>query len=227
MRKTIIFKLTVAIVLAVGINSYAAIGTQNNDTGTDAKELYQLGEKLAQIEDFEAQVVNGNEISNEILESKADAICDSVTGSNREDVIENLQKNTSEDLALYLKACDAGVVVTEEEVEQQITYIKENMSETSKKELGAILKGYGISEDEYWNKAYDEYKKNIIIQKYLNEIINNDIESYGITYDMGAVYKTDGTAIQESERESIDTQIEQIIEDEVNESIDEYNITIK
>lgn len=74
---------------------------------------------------------------------------------------------------LYQKAVDAGYSVTDEEVEEYLDSLKELIysSENGEEQL-AISMNYFENEDEYWDYEFLVYQKNLVIQKY-NEDMDN------------------------------------------------------
>lgn len=108
-------------------------------------------------------------INEERIAKKAEAVAKE-SGREEAEVKEELLTQATENRALYLAALDAGITVTQAEVDESINTIKEafHNDEEAKEELAAILAGYGISEEEYWEKTRSQYEAILIINKYLN-----------------------------------------------------------
>lgn len=142
------------------------------------ESVYEIGKKDVDIEvDYLSE---SNIIEEEVVEEKAKEISNALDQYEYETLFDEMLNREKEDRALYLAALDYGIEITEIEVDQIVDEIKSSIEGTENEEiLKSYIRGAGLSEEEYWEKIRDKYKKNLYISKYL-EIIgcdsNEDIE---------------------------------------------------
>lgn len=72
--------------------------------------------------------------------------------------------------ALYREAVKNGFTVTDQEVRDYLEELKRTLYESDNKEdVFAVIEGFG-SEEEYWNYEFSVYRKNLPIQKYVENL---------------------------------------------------------
>lgn len=151
-----------ASALCVGLGYYSKnISTavdvyKAGDVSSEEKMLYDVSKK-----------VNSGEYN---LYEEVSEIVAETTGGEKEEIKDDLEQNDKKRDELEKAAIDAGITVTEEEIDEVIKKIKESLhsDEEGNKQLKAVLMGSGLSEDEYWSSCRNYYKKSLMIEKYQN-----------------------------------------------------------
>lgn len=115
--------------------------------------------------------------------------------------------------ALYLAACEAGIMVTEEEIDEIIKKVQMALSESpeTKSQLDAFVEGASMSQEEYWEEVRDVYKRNLMIQKFL-DMMTEEV-------DMGEI--EDESDLQKIEDES------KVIQEIIEEKEKEFNVSVE
>ena len=126
---------------------------------------------------------------------------------------EEMAAQMLEQEVLYRTALDNGVAVSDEEVEQYINTMKENMplDEQGQALFLEMCKEYGWTEDEYWEKSFETYKRGMVIGKYrqiLEDEITSDLKDANIS------------------NEKMENEIKQNYENELHKIYKEENVRL-
>ena len=130
---------------------------------------------------------------------------------NEDEYYEQVEQKEIERRSLYIGAVEAGISVTDEEVQNVIDELKNNLSEDKEayEQLMAYLAGRKIAEEEYWQEIKPIYIRNLTIQKYLESMEEKALKD-----------SQEGKNTEEEIREKAD---EQLIED----CIDKYEVSVE
>lgn len=158
-KKSILVMLG-ASALCIGAGYYS----KNISTAVDKYNTGEVSEEEKMLYNVSKNVNNGSE---NIYEDVSDIVAET-TGEKKEEIKDNLEQNDKKRDELEKAAIDAGITVTEEEVDEIIKTTKEALhsDEDGSKQLQAVLSGSGLTEDEYWNSCRNYYKTSLLIEKY-------------------------------------------------------------
>lgn len=180
-------KLLTASLFVVGIFAILAgvVGiAQNYYTKAPDKEkkIYQAaGKEKKRLE--KAGEYNPEEISESQIEEKAKNVAE-MFDMSEEEAKDKIRQDSMNKKALYLAAKEAKIVVSSEEVAEQIEKARKvyHEDEEGKKELQALIAGMGMTEDEYWEAIKPQYESNMRINKYLQEMYKKKCQEEDISY---------------------------------------------
>ena len=177
-------KIIFLVLLAFGC-CWILIGCSNQAGNTD---IAASGEKTSNVAENDAALV----------QSAENVLIGTINGAEYYDIDPQIQVKryamqgaewTAEELAsqmleqevLYQKALAEGVTLPDEEVREYISTLRDNMAldEQGQALFRELCSEYGWTEDEYWDKSFETYKRGMIIGKYrqnLENIIMSDLK---------------------------------------------------
>lgn len=167
MRKKLLVLLAIACCLVlVGCN-----GFNNSGEATQATNGIQAAENAD-------SVLIGTIDGEEYFDIDPEIQAERYSLQGAEWTPEEMAAQMLEQEVLYRTALDNGVEISDEEVEQYINTLKENMplDEQGQALFLEMCKEYGCTEDEYWEKSFETYKRGMVIGKY-RQILEDEITS--------------------------------------------------
>lgn len=185
MRKKL--ALTVLACLAASL-LVACSGKESKDATEETKEkttveanLYNYGAHMKEYITTE-ELEEGNVVSKKKIEAMADWLIQTGDERSKEEIVEELGTDEKREKANYLKAVQEGIVVTDDEIEQGIEETKEEIKGTAAEtEIEEYCKGAEITMEEYWELQRIIYRRNYMINKYMEkcqEEISGSSEGY-------------------------------------------------
>lgn len=213
MRKKLIVGGIVCVLCLGGVVASATmkeyVKVNENSLNQEEKMMNELGkeENDPQINALSTDKV----IDKEDIEKQVDIMKEFNPEINEEEYYEQLEQKEIERRSLYIGAVEAGVSVTDEEVQNVIDELKNNLSEDKEAydQLMAYLAGRKITEEEYWQEIKPIYIRNLTIQKYLESMEEQALK--------------DSQNSKKTEEEIREKADEQLIED----CIDKYEVSVE
>lgn len=213
MRKKLIVGGIVCVLCLGGVVASATmkeyVKVNENSLNQEEKMMNELGkeENDPQINALSTDKV----IDKEDIEKQVDIMKEFNPEINEEEYYEQLEQKEIERRSLYIGAVEAGVSVTDEEVQNVIYELKNNLSEDKEAydQLMAYLAGRKITEEEYWQEIKPIYIRNLTIQKYLESMEEQALK--------------DSQNSKKTEEEIREKADEQLIED----CIDKYEVSVE
>lgn len=173
MKKKILLVMPVfiGVICAFGVGVYANFIPDNFEKAETEQSMEQMG-NMYEKQDYEYDVLSkDNEIPKEAIEDKVQQIKAMGNETDEEELYDKIAEDEKERKALYLAACEDGIEVTEEEIDEVIEKVQSALcsSEEVSLQLDAFIEGASMSEEDYWKEVRDVYKRNLMIQKYLQK----------------------------------------------------------
>lgn len=173
MKKKILIVLPVfiGIICAFGVGIYVNFVSDNFEKEKTEQSMEQMG-NIYEKQDYEYDVLSkDNEIPKEAIENKVQQIKAISNETDEKELYDKIAEDEKERKALYLAACEDGIEVTEEEIDEVIEKVQTALcsSEEVSSQLNAFIAGASMTEEYYWEEVRDIYKRNLMIQKYLQK----------------------------------------------------------
>lgn len=137
---------------------------------------------------FASKVTSKHEVAGEISKQVLEKKCKTVMTVDNEnitdkelDAVKTMHPEFSNEQAkdevvcdklVYKEALKQGIVVTSQEIDDYVKQAREMIKQdpASKQMVDDYIKGLGLTEEEYWEKAKDEYKVQLTISKYKTSV---------------------------------------------------------
>lgn len=180
MKKKILLvvPLFIGIIGAFGVGVYANFVPGNFEEAEIEQSAEQMG-KVYEKQDYEYDVLSkDNEIPKEAIEDKVQQIKAMGDETDEKELYDKVAEDEKEKKALYLAACEDGIEVTEEEIDEVIEKVQLTLSDSEEvsSQLNAFIEGASMTEGEYWEEVRDVYKRNLMIQKYLQKQTEKSVD---------------------------------------------------
>ncbi|MDO4338813.1 MAG: hypothetical protein Q4C91_12120 [Eubacteriales bacterium] len=153
--------------------SIAAVCVYNTSMGDISAESSVFSDATLEADkDNDLSVISDTDMSNTIEFYKLKGESDAEAEASAKEYLEKRQ-------GLYLAAIDNGYAVSDEEVWEYLSHLREQLENADNSEEYYEIKSAFPSDEDYWNYEFTVYKKNLPIQKYLSDYAEQYSEETG------------------------------------------------
>lgn len=179
MKKKIGVVIFVFVLLFVSILAYNTFATDKNNKGVK-KIATEWGEYLSS--QFYQKDVKSSNTTNDDQKMEQAIKFYEIRGYNKKEAQKLAADYVKESDAIYQKAIEAGIRVTDDEVAAEVESIKQlyhsaDLDEISKEQMEAIISTFK-SEEDYWEYEREVYQTLLVSQKYVNTILEDFFTSH-------------------------------------------------
>ena len=179
MKKRIGVVIFVFVLLFVSILAYNTFATDKNNKGVK-KIATEWGEYLSS--QFYQKDVKSSNTTNDDQKMEQAIKFYEIQGYNKKEAQKLAADYVKESDAIYQKAIEAGIRVTDDEVAAEVESIKQlyhsaDLDEISKEQMEAIISTFK-SEEDYWEYEREVYQTLLVSQKYVNTILEDFFTSH-------------------------------------------------
>lgn len=179
MKKRIGVVIFVFVLLFVSILAYNTFATDKNNKGVK-KIATEWGEYLSS--QFYQKDVKSSNTTNDDQKMEQVIKFYEIQGYNKKEAQKLAADYVEESDAIYQKAIEAGIRVTDDEVAAEAESIKQlyhsaDLDEISKEQMEAIISTFK-SEEDYWEYEREVYQTLLVSQKYVNTILEDFFTSH-------------------------------------------------
>lgn len=179
MKKKIGIVIFVFVLLFVSILAYNTFATDKNNKGVK-KIATEWGEYLSS--QFYQKDVKSSNTTNDDQKMEQAIKFYEIQGYNKKEAQKLAADYVKESDAIYQKAIEAGIRVTDDEVAAEVESIKQlyhsaDLDEISKEQMEAIISTFK-SEEDYWEYEREVYQTLLVSQKYVNTILEDFFTSH-------------------------------------------------
>lgn len=179
MKKKIGVVIFVFVLLFVSILAYNTFATDKNNKGVK-KIATEWGEYLSS--QFYQKDVKPSNTTNDDQKMEQAIKFYEIQGYNKKEAQKLAADYVKESDAIYQKAIEAGIRVTDDEVAAEVESIKQlyhsaDLDEISKEQMEAIISTFK-SEEDYWEYEREVYQTLLVSQKYVNTILEDFFTSH-------------------------------------------------
>ncbi|WP_195609151.1 hypothetical protein [Mediterraneibacter glycyrrhizinilyticus] len=179
MKKRIGVVIFVFVLLFVSILAYNTFATDKNNKGVK-KIATEWGEYLSS--QFYQKDVKSSNTTNDDQKMEQVIKFYEIQGYNKKEAQKLAADYVEESDAIYQKAIEAGIRVTDDEVAAEVESIKQlyhsaDLDEISKEQMEAIISTFK-SEEDYWEYEREVYQTLLVSQKYVNTILEDFFTSH-------------------------------------------------
>lgn len=179
MKKKIGVVIFVFVLLFVSILAYNTFATDKNNKGVK-KIATEWGEYLSS--QFYQKDVKSSNTTNDDQKMEQAIKFYEIQGYNKKEAQKLAADYVKESDAIYQKAIEAGIRVTDDEVAAEVESIKQlyhsaDLDEISKEQMEAIISTFK-SEEDYWEYEREVYQTLLVSQKYVNTILEDFFTSH-------------------------------------------------
>lgn len=179
MKKRIGVVIFVFVLLFVSILAYNTFATDKNNKGVK-KIATEWGEYLSS--QFYQKDVKSSNTTNDDQKMEQVIKFYEIQGYNKKEAQKLAADYVEESDAIYQKAIEAGIRVTDDEVATEVESIKQlyhsaDLDEISKEQMEAIISTFK-SEEDYWEYEREVYQTLLVSQKYVNTILEDFFTSH-------------------------------------------------
>ncbi len=193
MKKRIIIALSIVLCSAtfvvIGASSSATNYYNSNNVTKVQKELYNISKNDSKVfgKNWKYDPTNVDE---KLISKQADEVAKQ-SGENKQNLEKDMLRRAVEAKVLYLAATDAGFSASEAEVQKEVDDLRKGIHgiPEEEKNLKAIVDGFEMTEDEYWEMVKPQYETAIIVNKYLDHEYEKRKSKLKGNYDGEKIYQ--------------------------------------